>query len=105
MRDEAGDEEDRSAALTHALPWRVIEARALADYRLSVRFADGTRGEVNLSRLVLGSAPGVFAALRDEALFAQVRVEHGAVSWPADLDLAPDAMYEAIRAKGCWIVE
>lgn len=40
---------------------------------------------------------GVFAALRDETLFRKVHVALGAVTWPGDLDLAPDAMYQAIR--------
>jgi hypothetical protein len=28
----------------------------------------------------------------------------GAVTWPGDLDLAPDAMYRAINEQGNWIV-
>ena len=50
-----------------------------------------------------GPRAGVFAALRDPALFAQVRVEWGAVTWPGGLDLAPDAMHEAIRQSGEWV--
>jgi hypothetical protein len=45
----------------------------------------------------------VFAALRDPALFAQVRVECGVVTWPGGLGLAPDAMHEAIRQRGEWV--
>jgi hypothetical protein len=46
----------------------------------------------------------VFAALRDEDLFCQARIVLGAVTWPGDLDLAPDAMHRAIKEHGTWIV-
>jgi hypothetical protein len=69
---------------------------------LAVRFADGTSGEVDVSQLIFGPMPGVFEVLRDPALFAQVGIELGAVTWPGELDLAPDAMYDAIRATGHW---
>jgi hypothetical protein len=42
---------------------------------------------------------GVFAALRDPSLFAQAALDYGAVSWPGELDLAPDAMH-AERTRG-----
>jgi hypothetical protein len=29
----------------------------------------------------------------------------GAVSWPGDLDLAPDAMHAAIKEHGTWILD
>jgi hypothetical protein len=76
--------------------------RSLVDHRLSVVFADGTQGEVDMRPLVFGLDAGVFAALREPALFAQVGVNQGVVTWPGDLDLAPDAMYDAIKASGSW---
>lgn len=85
--------------------WRVADVEAAAAYRLRVRFNDATEGEVDLSKLILGQNAGVFAALRDEALFRRVHVALGAITWPGGLDLAPDAMYRAIRERGEWIVE
>jgi hypothetical protein len=38
-------------------------------------------------------------------VFAQVRCDHGFVEWPGDIDLAPDAMYDEIKALGVWILE
>ncbi len=55
-----------------------------------------------MSDLVQSPRAGVFAALADPALFAQVRIEYGAVTWPGDLDLAPDAMHTAIKTHGEW---
>jgi hypothetical protein len=74
----------------------------LPELRLQVTFADGLTGVVDMSSLVRSSRAGVFAALADPALFAQVRLEYGAVTWPGDLDLAPDAMHAAIQAHGEW---
>lgn len=36
--------------------------------------------------------------LRDAAFFRQVFVDHGAVAWPGEIDLAPDAMYREVLA-------
>jgi hypothetical protein len=33
-----------------------------------------------------------------------VTIEHGAVTWPGELDLAPDAMHDAIRQHGVWVL-
>jgi len=52
-------------------------------------------------RIPLGcESPGVFQALRDPAVFRQVHLDHGAVTWPGEIDLAPDAMYDDIRNTG-----
>jgi len=85
----------------------VAHVRATPGLRLLVEFGDGTTGEVELadflsSRRVTGT---LFEALRDVAVFKQVRVELGAVTWPNGADLAPDAMYDAIRQHGSWAPE
>jgi hypothetical protein len=49
-------------------------------------------GEVDMSERVRSPHAGVFAALTYPDVFAQVHVEFGAVTWPGELDLAPDAM-------------
>jgi len=85
-------------------PWRVTEVQALAQYRLAVRFVDGVSGAVDMSRLVLSPEAGVFSALRDDTVFRQVRLELGVVTWPGDIDLAPDAMHAAIKQNGEWVV-
>jgi hypothetical protein len=75
---------------------------ALPEFRLRVIFADGSTGIVDMARLVHSPKAGVFAALLDPALFAQATIEYGAVTWPGELDLAPDAMHAAIREHGVW---
>lgn len=88
-------------------PWRVTTVTAEADFRLNVMFVDGTRGEVDLRNFLNGSGTNgtVFEPLRDPAVFARAQVIMGAVQWANGADLAPDAMYDAIKAHGRWIVE
>jgi hypothetical protein len=69
---------------------------------LRVAFADGLTGTVDMSHMVQSPKAGVFAALADPSLFAQVTLEYGAVTWPGELDLAPDAMYSAIQKHREW---
>jgi hypothetical protein len=76
----------------------------LPGYRINVRFLDGTEGVVDLSRLVNSPSAGVFAKLSDPTVFAQVEVVYGVVTWPGEVDLAPDAMYREIKAAGEWLV-
>jgi hypothetical protein len=83
--------------------WRVHSVAALPDYCLRVIFIDGVTGVVRMSRLIQSDRAGVFAGLRDHARFADVRVELGAVSWPGGIDLAPDAMHDAIASSGEWV--
>jgi hypothetical protein len=85
-------------------PWRVAHLEVLSEFRLQVRFNDGTGGTVELGDFLNSSSAGVFAALRDETAFRQARVELGAVTWPGDLDLAPDAMHREIKAYGKWVL-
>ena len=39
---------------------------------------------------------GALEPLRDEKFFRQVFIDDGAVTWPGEIDLAPDAMYAEI---------
>jgi hypothetical protein len=84
------------------ISYDVVRVTALPARRLSVQFADGLSGQVELRDTHLF---GVFAALRDPEVFAQVHCQQGFVEWPGDIDLAPDAMYEEIKARGVWVLE
>ena len=68
-----------------------VEVRALDGYRLWLRYADDTEGEVNLSHL---AGKGVFKVWADRDIFAAVQIgARGALEWPGDIDLCPDALY------------
>jgi len=81
--------------------WDVVEVKVDAPLSLYVRFADDTAGTVRFEPTYF---TGVFQALKDQDLFKQVYIDAGAVAWPGDLDLAPDAMYSAIKRQGEWIL-
>ena len=93
---------DRSADVIPPLsdskmPWRVVAMTVADDRALLVRFVDGTEGTVRFGQ---GFYRGVFAHLLDPEAFAQVRLEMGAVTWPGELDLAPDRMHQDIKKYG-----
>lgn len=85
-------------------PWCVVAVSAGADFRLRVRFVDGTEGDVDMAGFLGREQVGVFAPLRDPAVFSKVSVNLGAVTWAGELDLAPDAMYDAICETGKWVI-
>ena len=85
-------------------PDDVAWVEALAGYRLKVRFHDGVEGLVEMEGQIFAPDAGVFATLADPERFAQVGIEFGAVWWPGDLDLAPDAMYAELKAHGRWVL-
>jgi len=80
---------------------------ALPDSRLRVAFVDGVTGDVDMRSFL--SDPRIentiFEPLRDPAIFAQARVVLGAIEWPNGADLAPDAMYDAIREYSVWVLD
>ena len=92
---------DCSAAVTPELkigaPWRVVGMQLLADRAMQVRFVDGVEGVV---RFGPNFYCGAFSHLIDAERFAEARVEMGAVTWPGELDLAPDRMHDDIVAHG-----
>jgi hypothetical protein len=78
------------------MKWNVVEVKPEPHHRLFVRFQDGVEGHVQLHPHQL---TGVLSPLRDEQFFAQVFIDYGAVAWPGDIDLAPDAMYAEVLAQ------
>ena len=73
--------------------WDVVEVKPEPDYGLFVRFKDGLTGHVHLRREKL---TGALAPLLDVQFFQQAFIDYGAVAWPGEIDLAPDAMYAEV---------
>jgi hypothetical protein len=111
MQPTANPEGNRTSEieppLRHAAPWRVSSVTALPDFRLRVVFVDGKTGNVDMSRFLSNSEIDgtIFEPLRDPKVFSQAQVVLGAIQWPNGADLAPDAMYDAIRERSVWILE
>jgi hypothetical protein len=80
---------------------RVTGVRYVADYTISVTFADGFQREVDLSDELNGE---VFEPLRDRSVFKQVRFDPdaGTAVWPNGVDLAPEFLpWGPHIPKGC----
>lgn len=79
----------------------VVDVKVLGHLEFTVTFADGITGRV---RMLPSHLYGVFEKLKDPEFFNRIQVTDGFVSWPDELDLAPDAMYDEIKQHGEWIL-
>jgi len=77
---------------------RITGVEVGAPFRVTLTFADGSEGVVDLSPWIAGRR-GVFAALQDPVVFARVTVdrEAGTIVWPNGADLDPDVLFEAVH--------
>jgi len=76
---------------------QVEKVHTLDNYKLELRFNDGTAGIVDVSSFV---GIGVFAAWQDERFFQTVEIgESGELKWGEDIDLCPDALYLNLTGK------
>lgn len=105
MRTISTPSKNCTAGIIPSMPWRISEVKPLNNYRLQVQFLHGLQGFVDLSDFLNNGKSGVFETLKDESYFNKVYVEHGVVTWPGELDLAPDAMYAEIKKNGEWIIK
>lgn len=77
----------------------ITEVHALENYQLRLKFEDGVEGVVDIAGLIRFT--GVFALLKDQDYFTQVRVnpELGTICWPNDADIDPDVLYARITGE------
>ena len=77
----------------------VVEVRPVVDYRLWLRFEDGSAGEVDLAAFVIFD--GIFTPLREPGYFRSVRVDadSGTIAWPNGADLDPDVLYARVTGR------
>lgn len=75
--------------------WDIVEVKPEPDWCLFVRFQDGLSGRV---RFPPEELTGVLAPLREPQFFNRVFIDQGAIAWPGNIDLAPDAMYHQIAS-------
>lgn len=101
--DELPPADDDDELITVGEPiWDVVKVEVVAPLTLAVEFEDGLKGRVRFTPSYLH---GPFAKLADPEYFARVAAPQGAVSWPNEQpDMAPDTMYDAIKAHGEWVL-
>jgi hypothetical protein len=78
---------------------KVTSLEKLGDFRLCLRFSDGSAGVHDFAALVDEPGP-MLEPLRDEAYFARVFLEFGAPTWPNGFDIAPEWLRREMAAAG-----
>ncbi len=76
---------------------KITHAAPVERFKVFLRFHEGASGIVDLSHLV---GRGVFRAWEQPGVFEQLWVSPvGALVWPGDIDLCPDALYLQLIGK------
>ena len=70
-----------------------------AQFRLRVQFNNGSEGVHDFAAMVHEPGP-MLEPLRDEAYFARVSLEFGALTWPNGFDIAPEWLRREMEAAG-----
>lgn len=104
MPIETVTQEHPATGVMPSAPWRVRAVNVQSGYRLSITCNDGTCGIVDMSRLVASEKAGVYAVLKDEAVFNKVSIELGVLTWPNGADLDPEWVHEEIAKNKSWSV-
>lgn len=73
----------------------VVRAEYRGAHLIHLTFNDGSSGIVDFSRWLNGAA---FVPLRDPDRFARFFVDGGTVTWPNGADIAPETLYDEVRA-------
>lgn len=104
MPSQTATQENSTAGVVPAAPWRVQAVSVLPGYRLAVTFRDGSSGIADCSAIRTAENAGIFASLADEEFFARVTVALGVLTWPNGADLDPAWMHESLASAKTWSV-
>ena len=77
---------------------RIAEMKYISDYRIWLKFEDGSQGEVDLEKELWGE---VFEPLKQKQLFKRVRLdtELNTITWDNGADFAPEFLYELVASR------
>ena len=77
---------------------KIVRVEAKSNYVLKLIFENGTEGEISIADRLFGP---MFEPLKNPELFTQVKIDKfGAICWPNEADLAPDALYQKVKYLG-----
>jgi hypothetical protein len=103
MRKTANTQQKSATGISMQAPCRVCKIEVLSAFRFFVQFEDGTDGLVDMAQF-LEQDYGVFKSLRDVDIFNAAFIQNGVVTWPGELDLAPDRMHDELQNSKVYIV-
>ena len=69
----------------------VINVEVAENYELFLEFENGEKRVFDM-RPYLDKKP--FIRIKEAHLFAQARVAYGTVTWPGNIDIAPETLYD-----------
>ena len=78
---------------------KIVEVKAIAPYKLWLKYANEDSGEVDLSEW---AGKGIFKRWNEDGYFQKVFIpqDHQAIAWDEELELCPNALYlELIGVK------
>lgn len=75
----------------------VIRVEVLKDYTLHLEFDDGSKGSVDISKLI--PFKGIFTPLKNKEFFSRVIVhpDLGTIFWENGADLSPTYLWENLQ--------
>lgn len=78
---------------------KAIKVRHIENYLLEITFETGEKGLGDFS--AYAKRGGVFRRFSDVEYFKQVAIdpEWGVLSWPGDVDIAPETVYHMVTGK------
>jgi hypothetical protein len=71
----------------------ISDAQYMDDYRVRFVFNNGREGVADLRPMIFDEPRTVFSPLKELSVFRQLFIEHGALCWPGELDVAPEYIY------------
>ena len=73
----------------------VVRAEYRGGFRIHLSFNDDSEATVDFQQWFNGP---VFEPLKDQAFFRGFFLDGGTVAWPNGADIAPETLYESVRA-------
>jgi hypothetical protein len=77
----------------------VVEIRALGDYRVWVKFSNGSEGVRDFADMI-AEGGAMVEPLRDKALFQQVYVHHFVPAWPNGFEIDATNLHMEMERAG-----
>jgi hypothetical protein len=77
----------------------VVNAEILEEYKIEVRFNDGTEGIIDFQNIIEDDNREIIRELLNKNKFQTVRVEYDTLVWENGVDFAPEYLYERIKTE------
>lgn len=74
-----------------SLPPDAVQVSVVGDHALLVAFSNGVKRLFDVKPLL---ARKCYAKLNDKAFLLKASIQYGCVTWPDDIDIDPDWLYE-----------